>query len=49
LSEMVPEKLPLAWPYSRGQIEPISEQKNTASSTLLVSIKTPLFQRPHTE
>ena len=40
LSDTVPEKLPLAWPYRSGQMGNTSEQ-NTTSSAFLVSIEIP--------
>ena len=42
LSETVPEKLPVAWPYRNGHAEN-SEQTATTSNALLF-IKIPLFR-----
>jgi len=41
LSAMVPEKLPFAWPYSKGQRQNTSEHDNSTSSALLLSIDAP--------
>ena len=42
LSETVPEKLPVAWPYTTGLIENSSEETATISFRL-VSINAPFF------
>ena len=42
LSETVPEKLPLAWPYRSGQAETASEKTIATNSVFLFNIPAPL-------